>query len=782
MTMSRQKRILMILENSGYPEDTRVAMEANSLTDAGYQVSLICPTGKRKSRYELVGQVHVYRYPAPPDWGGFWGYVWEYGYSFNCAFLISWWVLFRRGFDAIHVHCPPDMNGVIGVIFRLLGKKFVMDLHDLSPELYQAQKENQGSRSVDRALRFFERLACRNAAMLIATNQTQQRIQIERGGAAAHRCYVIRNGPNEKFTNPVTEAVDLEMPGKTIVGYVGTMGVQDGVDYLVQAMRVIHQSRDDIHAVIVGEGVAVPQLKRLVAELGLDSAVTFTGFINFDDVPRYLAAFDICATPDPSNPYNDSCTTIKTMEYMALGKPTVAFRTPENELSAADSALYADSIEEFAHQIMHLADNPDLRQAMGRRGHQRIMDSLTWRHQERILLQAYADLFGNLKINKEKMGGNQVVNSSTNSSTNSIHSPDKKTVSLPHQRSKPTDSTLAPQAANELECQFPFQGRLSDFLEKALWEDMSQAQLSSSFRAYYRIRSFLPIRIRNYLQCLRNHKQRVDSHWYIPQQLDTFLKNELCPIESIWPDGADFAFVLTHDVEELNGFQRILEIANIEESLGLRSCWNIVPNRYPIDQGVIQELKDRGHEVAIHGWNHDGKLFWDHKTFKRRAAKINQAIADYRAAGFRAPMVHRNLNWMQSLEIEYDSSCFDVDPYQAMTGGVQNIWPFRVGNFVELPYTLPQDHTLFITLKETTTRIWEEKLEFIMRRRGMALMLTHPDYLSNPRLFNLYRRFLEQASQTSKAWHVLPGDLARWFLSNYCSPKVRALPELIPPS
>jgi glycosyltransferase involved in cell wall biosynthesis len=758
--MSQPKRILMILENSGYPEDTRVLMEANSLTDAGYQVSLICPTGKRKSRYELVGQVHVYRYPAPFEFSGFWGYLWEYGYSLFCAFWLSLWVWFWRGFDAIHIHCPPDLNGLLGVFYRMAGKKFVMDLHDLSPELYQAQKENRGSRTVERALRLFERISCRNASLLIATNQTQQRIQIDRCGADPGRCFVVRNGPNELFTNPVEVRQDLKIAGKTVVGYVGTMGIQDGVDYLIRAMEVIKRSRDDIHAIIVGEGSAVGILKNLVRELDLDSCVTFTGYVEFKQVPQCIAAFDICATPDPSNPYNDSCTTIKTMEYMAVGKPIVAFRTPENELSAADSALYADTIEDFARQICRLADDPALRAEMGQKGRQRIMSSLTWGHQRAVLLQAYAQLFGSRSAEPE------VANPLAAGTSNGLG----PAIAIAANLNQPVN------VDSGLQCQFPFSGRLGNFLQQALDRDIQSAVLSPIFRNYYRVRRFIPTSVRTRLQRSRNQHCNVDTRWYIPQDLERKLQSLDQPFESIWPDRAQYAFVLTHDVEDLVGFKRILRIATAEEQLGFRSCWNLVPYKYPIDMAVVEELRDRGHEIAIHGYNHDGRLFWDKRTFDWRSPKINAAVARYGATGFRAPMVHRNLRWMQDLEVEYDSSCFDVDPFQAIPGGVQNIWPFRCGRFVELPYTLPQDHTLFVTLKENSTRVWDEKLKFIRQFHGMALMLTHPDYMITSKVLDLYLQFLTRVRDAGESWPVLPGELARWFVSEIIDKKPPELP------
>jgi peptidoglycan/xylan/chitin deacetylase (PgdA/CDA1 family) len=205
------------------------------------------------------------------------------------------------------------------------------------------------------------------------------------------------------------------------------------------------------------------------------------------------------------------------------------------------------------------------------------------------------------------------------------------------------------------------------------------------------------------------------------------------------------------------------KLAAMEEEFGFRSAWNFVPHKYKVDFGLIEDLKDRGHEIGVHGYNHDGRLFESHRTFSRRLGPINQAIADFGSLGFRAPMVHRNLQWMEDLEIDYDSSCFDIDPFQAMPGGVGGPWPFISGKFVELPYTLPQDHTLLISLGEGTPRIWIEKLARLRSLAGMALLITHPDYLDTPSRLGIYRQFLEHLCDQQKVWHALPREVADWW-------------------
>lgn len=396
MTARPNNRILMLLENESYPDDTRVMLEAESLRDAGYQVTVICPTGLSRWPYECVEGVHVYRYPKPLELNGFVGYVWEYGYSFVMALVVSIYVSMRRGFDVVHVHAPPDMQVLVARFYKLFGKRCVVDQHDLSPELYQARQQGAGNRRVNAALAWFERLACKTADRLIATNETQRKVQIERGGAAPEVCHVVRNGPDARFLQPVQPLPRLSESGRAIVGYVGVIGVQDGVDCLLRAIACLRNElgRNDFSAIVVGSGPALDDLKRLSVELRLGDVVEFTGYLVGTNLLRHIASFDVCVTPDPSNPYNDSCTTIKTMEYMAMAKPIVAFDLPENRVSAGDAALYASGNceRDLARLIVRLIDDPHERMLLGERGRRRVIDSLRWEHQASTLIRLYDQL------------------------------------------------------------------------------------------------------------------------------------------------------------------------------------------------------------------------------------------------------------------------------------------------------------------------------------------------------------------------------------------------------
>lgn len=390
------KRILMILENESVPDDSRVYLEAVALCAAGFSVAIVCPTGSRTRLYELVDGIHVFRYPRPPIAGGFLGYVFEYLYSLVMATLYACYIYCRRGFDSVHVHTPPDLNALLAICFQFFGKPYVVDMHDLSPELYQARRAGKGNRLLHRLLLWFERVACRRADRLIATNESQRRIQIERCGANPDRCRVVRNGPDRRFLMDVEPIEELAGESRLIIGYVGMIGVQDGVEYFVEALDKLKTRRTDFLGVIVGNGPALRQLRELAKQRGLNEFLKFVGFVDFTQVPRCIAAFDVCVTPDPSNSYNDSCTTVKTMEYMALGRPIVAFETPENRISAGGAALYAkpNDVQQFADCISELLDDPELRSRLGAVGRSRIEESLAWEHQQTQLVALYHELLG----------------------------------------------------------------------------------------------------------------------------------------------------------------------------------------------------------------------------------------------------------------------------------------------------------------------------------------------------------------------------------------------------
>jgi glycosyltransferase involved in cell wall biosynthesis len=390
------RRVLMLLENQPYPQDGRVRRESVALTEAGYQVTVICPRNGKQPGRETINGVRVIRYPSPPAGNGLVGYLAEYGYSTAVSFILSLWVAVRGGFDIVHSHNPPDTMFVIGAFFKLFGKRYVFDHHDLSPEMYNARFGGKGNRFVFRALEVLERLSCRVADRVIATNESYREVEMRRGKVCAERITVVRNGPELGRIKRVAPDEELRSKASTIIGYVGVMGYQDGVDYLLRALHhLVHDlKRTDFFAVLVGTGDAWHDLRALTTRLGLDDNVWFTGTVSDEELRRYLSTADICVDPDPSNPFNDRSTMIKITEFMALEKPIVAFDLPENRFTAQQSAVFVRPNDEraFAEALVELMDDPDRRARMGAYGRRRIEESLAWNHCSPRLLEVYASL------------------------------------------------------------------------------------------------------------------------------------------------------------------------------------------------------------------------------------------------------------------------------------------------------------------------------------------------------------------------------------------------------
>jgi peptidoglycan/xylan/chitin deacetylase (PgdA/CDA1 family) len=257
-----------------------------------------------------------------------------------------------------------------------------------------------------------------------------------------------------------------------------------------------------------------------------------------------------------------------------------------------------------------------------------------------------------------------------------------------------------------------------------------------------------------------------------------------------WPEKKRFALVLTHDVEDLVGVSRVPKLVEMEERLGFRSSYNFVPEKYKFSPDLRKALESSGFEVGVHGLNHDGKYFNSRKTFTDRASKINQYLKEWNAVGFRMPAMHHRLDWFHDLLIECDASTFDTDPFEPQSDGMRTIFPFRVEGgsgqrgYVELPYTLPQDFLLYVLLREKTIDIWKKKLDWIVERGGMALLLVHPDYMcfENRRMgreeypsdyYDDLLRYVKSRYEGSY-WNPLPREVASHVRAGV---SIRALPE-----
>jgi glycosyltransferase involved in cell wall biosynthesis len=390
------RRVLIIVENLPLPFDRRVWNEATTLHAAGYEVSIICPKGRGyEQSYELLEGIHIHRHPLPFEASGGLGYLLEYATALFWEMLLAVRVASTRGFDVIHACNPPDLIFLVALPFKLFGKRFLFDHHDINPELYEAKFARRDL--FYRLLRAFERWTFRVADVSIATNESYRQIAIERGGKSPDRVFVVRSGPSiDKMR--IMPAVERWRFGKRyLVAYVGVMGQQEGIDLLLHAVRhvVVAKGRRDVHFTLVGGGTELAKVQALTSELELDDFVTFTGRVSDEVLLEVLNTADVCVNPDVVNEMNDKSTMNKIMEYMAVGKPIVQFELKEGRVSAGEASLYArpnDTLD-LAERMLELLDDPERRAKMGQFGRARVESDLSWERQVPVLLRAYDAVF-----------------------------------------------------------------------------------------------------------------------------------------------------------------------------------------------------------------------------------------------------------------------------------------------------------------------------------------------------------------------------------------------------
>ena len=294
------RKILIIVENLTVPLDRRVWTEARALRDAGYTVSIICPKmGLYTQPYEMLEGIHIFRHPMPFEADGALGYALEYSWALAWEFALCWKVLFKVGFDSIQACNPPDTIFLLGGFFKyLMGKPFIFDHHDINPELYEAKF---GRRDFFyRLMVLFEKLTFKTATVSIATNESYKRIAIERGGMNPSRVFVVRSGPKLDRLKTVPPVAALKCGRKYMVGYVGVMGKQEGIDYLLRAAaHIVHKlGRTDVHFGLVGGGTSLEEMQAYAGELGIADYVTFTGRVPDQQLLDMLNTADVCVNPD----------------------------------------------------------------------------------------------------------------------------------------------------------------------------------------------------------------------------------------------------------------------------------------------------------------------------------------------------------------------------------------------------------------------------------------------------------------------------------------------------
>jgi glycosyltransferase involved in cell wall biosynthesis len=390
--------VLIIVENLTVPLDRRVWQEARTLHEAGYTVSVICPKGgKYTAPYEVLEGVHIFRHPQPIEADGALGYALEYSWALAWEFALSVKASFKVGFDVVQACNPPDLMFLVAGFWKyLFGKPFVFDHHDINPELYEAKFGRRGF--FHKLLLALERATFRTADATIATNETFREIAVRRGGMDRDRVFIVRSIPDLSRFRRMEPNTALRNGRKHLVGYVGIMGAQDGVDLLIGAMNeLVHgRGRRDVQCAIVGSGTELDNLKQMVSDLALDDYVTFTGFQSGPALMASFSAFDIGVIPDPKNVYNDKISMNKHFEYMTLGIPFVQYDLVEGRKIADDASLYAadNCPVDLASNMERLIDDLELRELLAARGKERARRLLRWETERSRLLAAYETALG----------------------------------------------------------------------------------------------------------------------------------------------------------------------------------------------------------------------------------------------------------------------------------------------------------------------------------------------------------------------------------------------------
>ena len=819
-----KRKILILEENSSVPFDPRVWREAHSLQENGYEVTVLCPRRQGCSRlYEMIEGIRIYRHPLPQERNTKIGYLWEYAWALIWEFCYSWWIYIRHGFHVIQGCNPPDNIFLIALPFKLLGVKYVFDHHDANPELYLSKYGNKGI--LYKILLRLEKLTYRVCDVVMTTNASYKNLALTRGGVAPEDVFIVRNGPDHSTFKAVTPNPELKHGKPYLIGYVGSMGFQDGLDILIRvAEHIKNLGRRDIHFTCVGSGSELENLQRMVRERDLADVINLTGRVSDQELLEILSTADVCVNPDRPCEMNDISTMNKIMEYMALAKPIVQFDSKEGRYSAKEASLYADKtnqVVDFSNKILWLLDRPNERMRMGELGRRRVEKELAWKYSVQHLLAAYERAF-------DKMG----------TSTKVVHAK----IGLEEHRGAPAgirlleyfrcpeefadlgvNGTISNEAGffqfgsgitcygrcsggppiRNVTTHLPIRsdfvkferGRLDlpfDFTEVVdnLRLEHYVANSSQSMekitnnritrQIYYFLRPCLPISIRRHIQRIqfRGWKAIPFPNWPVDFTIESLMEEvmglilrthniERIPFIWFWPEGAPACSIMTHDVESKTGRDFCDELMNLDDFFGIKSAFQVIPEmRYELTNDFLDSFRRRGFEINVHDLSHDGSLFDRHDKFLHRVKEINRYGREFHAKGFRSGTMWRNQDWYDAFEFSYDMSVPNVARLEPQRGGCCTIMPYFVGKILELPLTTIQDYSLFYILGQYSTDMWKQQTDLILEKHGLVSFITHPDYLREKQAQAVYLDLLSHLARLraeNKIWISLPAEVHNWW-------------------
>jgi len=386
---------VIIVENLPVPFDRRVWQEAQALRAVGWDVSVICPTSQQHpQRYEILDEIAIYRHPLPMEARHKLGFLFEYAAALFHEARLLFKIARTRGFDIIQICNPPDLLFINALPYKLFGKRLVFDHHDVCPELFAAKFSRKGL--LYWLLTLAEKLTIRNADIVISSNETFRNLAISRCKKSPQDVITVYSVPDRTRMKRLPPNRRLRKNARIILGYVGIISDQDGVDHLVRMLNhlVVDYGCQDIGAVIVGDGPALPEVRQLASELNLAEKISFTGYLRGDDLLSALSTFDIGVIPDPVNEYNDKISMNKVFEYSALGIPTVAYNLTETKRLLGTTAQYAEDAtpESLARACLLLINNDNARTERGRAAKTLADERFDWTHERTKYLAAYQRL------------------------------------------------------------------------------------------------------------------------------------------------------------------------------------------------------------------------------------------------------------------------------------------------------------------------------------------------------------------------------------------------------
>jgi glycosyltransferase involved in cell wall biosynthesis len=388
-------RILILVQNEPVPSDRHVWNQCLALVRAGYEVTVVCPRGTDRDRgaHEERDGVAIHRYDPRPADGGALSFAAEYTSALWHIRRLARRLARERPFDLVHACSPPDFLLLSVLALRRQGARFVFDHHDLTPELYASRFGGEGG-AMHSVTLVAEQIAFRLADVVLSVNESYRHVAMTRGRRRPEDVAVVRTGPDLRRFVPTAPDPALKRGREHLLSYVGVMGPQDGVDHALRALAALRARRDDWHAIFMGSGEVLEEMRALAAKLGLADVVEFTGWVEPDTICRVLSGSDVCLAPDPKSPLNDVSSMVKISEYMAMSRPIVSYDLKESRAAAGDAALYADDEADFARLVDELLSDPQRRARMAATGRERAERLLAWEHQERALLAAYDRALG----------------------------------------------------------------------------------------------------------------------------------------------------------------------------------------------------------------------------------------------------------------------------------------------------------------------------------------------------------------------------------------------------